>query len=66
MQLPTTHGGLLYVPEFGLNGFSSIGIVQLTSSGTACTLTEVPGSPIVDNTDPSFMLSIGTYPVRPF
>jgi hypothetical protein len=66
LQLPTALGGLIYVPEFGLNGYSSIGIVQLTSTGTACTLTEVPGSPIVDNTDPSFMLSIGTYPVRPF
>jgi hypothetical protein len=66
LQLPSAHGGLIYVPEFGLNGYSSIGIVQLPSTGAACTLTEVPGSPIVDNTDPSFILSIGTYPVRPF
>jgi len=66
MQLPTAAGGLLYVPEFGLNGFSSIGIVQFTFSGTACTLAEVSGSPIVDNSDPSALLSIGVYPVRPF
>lgn len=66
LQLPTAVGGLLYVPEFGSNGFSSVGIVQLTSTGTACTLTESASSPVVDNTDPSAMLSIGVYPIRPF
>jgi hypothetical protein len=66
MQLPTAVGGLLYIPEFGSNGYSSIGIVQLTSNGTSCTLAEVSGSPIVDNSDPSALLSIGVYPVRPF
>jgi hypothetical protein len=32
---------------------NSIGIVQLTSTGTTCTLTEVASSPIVDNSDAS-------------
>jgi hypothetical protein len=66
LQLPTALGGLIYVPEFGSNGYSSIGVVQLTVTGTACTLTETAGSPIVDNSDHSALLSIGTYPVRPF
>jgi hypothetical protein len=66
LQLPTSLGGLIYVPEFGSNGFSSIGVVQLSTSGTSCTLSELSTSPIVDNKDASALLSIGIYPVRPF
>lgn len=66
LQLPTASGGLLYVPEFGSNGFSSIGLVKLTSAGTTCTLSELASSPIVDDTDASTLLSIAIYPARPF
>ena len=65
LQLPAGSGGLLYVPEFGSGGFSSIGVVQLASSGTACTLTEAAGSPILDNSDPAELLSIAIYPAAP-
>jgi len=66
LQLPSSTGGLFYVPEFGSNGFSSIGLVQLTSTGTTCTLSELASSPIVDNADASALLSIAIYPARPF
>jgi len=66
LQLPTALGGLIYVPEFGSNGYSSIGVLQLTVTGKTCTLSETASSPIVDNTDHSELLSIGIYPVRPF
>jgi len=66
LQQPTSHGGLIYVPEFGSNGYSSIGMVRLISTGNACTLSEISSSPIVDNTDQSALLSIGIYPTRPF
>ncbi len=66
LQLPTAFGGLIYVPEFGSNGYSSIGVVQLTITGKACALTETASSPIVDGSDHSALLSIGIYPVRPF
>jgi len=66
LQLPTAQGGLVYIPEFGANGFSSIGIVELTSTGTTCRLNETANSPSVDNSDPSNLLSIAVYPVRPF
>lgn len=66
LQLPSALGGLIYVPEFGSNGYSSIGVVQLTVADKACTLSETASSPIVDNSDHSELLSIGVYPVRPF
>lgn len=66
LQLPTARGGLIYVPEFGSNGYSSLGMVQLTVTGKTCTLSETASSPIVDNSDHSSLLSIGIYPVRPF
>jgi hypothetical protein len=66
LQLPTALGGLIYVPEFGSNGYSSIGVVQLTRTGNTCTMSETASSPIVDNSDLSELLSIGIYPVRPF
>jgi len=66
LQLPTSLGGLIYVPEFGSNGYSSIGVVQLTRTGNTCTIGELSSSPIVDNSDLSTLLSIGIYPLRPF
>jgi hypothetical protein len=57
----TGTGNVLYVAEFG----SSIGIVNVTSTGTACTLTEVAGSPVADNSSPG-LLSIQVAPPRPF
>jgi len=66
LQLPSSTGGLIYVPEFGSNGYSSIGVVQLTRSGNTCTLSELSSSPIVDNSDLSDLLSIGIYPLRSF
>jgi hypothetical protein len=62
LQHSTGAGGLLYVPEFGSNGFSSIGMLQLTTTGTTCTLQEIAGSPIVDNSNPSALLSVALYP----
>lgn len=65
LQHSTGAGGLLYVPEFGTNGFSSIGVVQLTTAGTTCTLKEIAGSPIVDDSSPSALLSVALYPEKP-
>ena len=58
---PTGTGGVLYVAEFG----SSIGILEVSSNGTTCTLTESPNSPIPDNSSPG-LLSIQVFPPRPF
>jgi 6-phosphogluconolactonase (cycloisomerase 2 family) len=58
---PTGTGGVLYVAEFG----SSIGILEVTSSGTSCMLTESPNSPIADDSS-SGLLSIQVFPPRPF
>ena len=54
-------GGVLYVAEFG----SSIGIVEVQSNGSSCTLTEAPTSPIADDSSDG-LLSIQVYPRRPF
>ncbi len=66
LQLPSGSGGLLYVPEFGSNGTSSIGVVQFSASGTSCTLTETPNSPVSNATDIAALLSIATFPSRAF
>ena len=65
-QLTTGTGGLLYVPEFGLGGASYVGILQLTVTGTACTLTEASNSPVADPDRNSSLLSIEVYPTRTF
>lgn len=57
----TGTGNVLYVAEFG----SSIGIINVTSNGTACTLTEAAGSPESDNSSPG-LLTIQVVPPRPF
>jgi 6-phosphogluconolactonase (cycloisomerase 2 family) len=62
-QLPSGTGSVLYLAEFG--GSSGIAVVNVTSSGGKCTLTEASGSPVVDP-DSTFLLSIGVYPPRSF
>ena len=57
----TGTGNVLYVAEFG----SSIGIVNVTSNGASCTLTEAAGSPVADDSSPG-LLSIQVFPPRPF
>ncbi|MGA7459914.1 MAG: hypothetical protein WBW69_06795 [Candidatus Korobacteraceae bacterium] len=59
----TGTGNVLYVAEFGSP--SSIGIVNVTSTGTACTLKEVAGSPASDGSSPG-LLNIQVFPPRPF
>jgi len=57
----TGTGNVLYVAEFG----SSIGILNVTSTGTVCTLTEAAGSPVTDGSSPG-LLNIQVFPPRPF
>jgi len=57
----TGTGGVLYVAEFG----SSLGIVNVTSNGIACSLTESAASPVGDDASPG-LLSIQVFPPRPF
>jgi len=59
----TGTGSVLYVAEFG--NTSSIAMVQVSSSGGKCTLTEMAKSPVTD-TYSSWLLSITTFPPRPF
>jgi 6-phosphogluconolactonase (cycloisomerase 2 family) len=63
MQRTTGTGGLLYVAEFGAP--SSIGVINVKSSGGKCTLTESSSSPVADPNSPG-LLSIGAFPPRPF
>jgi hypothetical protein len=62
-ELPSGTGSVLYLGEFG--GISSIAVVNVTSTGGTCTLTEASSSPVVDPNS-TFLLSIGVYPPRPF
>jgi 6-phosphogluconolactonase (cycloisomerase 2 family) len=64
-------GNVLYVAEFGRDYLevnhgpsSAIGILNITSNGTTCTLTEASGSPQLLTFPGS--LSLGVYPPRPF
>lgn len=63
LQQTTGNGGGVYVAEFGLN--SAIGIVNLSTSGGSCTLTEATGSPAPEPNTPG-LLSIGIFPPRTF
>lgn len=56
-------GEVVYVAEFGST--SSIGVVQVSSTGGKCTLTESSVSPVADPNSPG-LLSIGTFPPRSF
>lgn len=61
LQGTTGTGGVVYAAEFP----SSIAVVNVTSSGGTCTLTESASSPVSDPDSPG-LLSIGTFPPRPF
>jgi 6-phosphogluconolactonase (cycloisomerase 2 family) len=56
-------GNLIYVAEYGAP--SSIGIVEVKVNGGKCTLQETAGSPASDSNSPG-LLTIGSYPPRPF
>jgi hypothetical protein len=64
-QLATGAGGTLYVPEFGSGGTSYVALLRFTSSGSTCTLTEAPGSPLSDPDPSSAVLSLAVYPAVP-
>jgi sugar lactone lactonase YvrE len=57
----TGTGNVLYAAEFA----SYIAIINVTSTGTTCTLTEAPSSPVINEASPG-LLSIGVFPPRPF
>jgi 6-phosphogluconolactonase (cycloisomerase 2 family) len=59
----TGTGGALYVAEFGTT--SAIAMINVSSSGGKCTLTEAPKSPVTDAFSAG-LLSIGTFPPRTF
>ncbi len=62
----TGTGGVLYVAEYGFSGTGSfIGVLNINSNGTACTLTESSASEVPDHLS-SGLLSITTYPPRSF
>jgi len=56
-------GGALYVAEDGM--VSGVGVVQLTSNGTTCTLSEASGSPFSDPNSQS-LRALAPYPPRTF
>lgn len=62
-QLNTGTGSVLYAAEYGSS--SGVGVVNVTSSGGTCSLTEAAKSPVVDPYSTS-LLSIGVYPPRSF
>src|SRR5580658_6153182 len=63
LQETTGTGGMVYVAEYGSP--SSIGEIEVTSSGGKCTLKESSKSPIADPSSLG-LLSIGAFPPRPF
>jgi 6-phosphogluconolactonase (cycloisomerase 2 family) len=63
LEETTGTGGVVYVAEFGAP--SSIGVIRVKSAGGKCTLRELPNSPVADPNSPG-LLSIGTFPPRPF
>jgi len=62
-QLNTGTGSVLYAAEYGSS--SGVAVVNVTSNGATCSLTEASKSPIVDP-DSTTLLSIGVYPPRSF
>jgi 6-phosphogluconolactonase (cycloisomerase 2 family) len=59
----TGTGDVVYVAEYGAP--SSIGVIDVASSGGKCTLKEASKSQIADPNSPG-LLSIGSFPPRPF
>jgi 6-phosphogluconolactonase (cycloisomerase 2 family) len=62
-ELNSGTGSVLYLAEYGAS--SGMAVVNVSSSGGKCTLTESTNSPVVDP-DSTFLLSIGVYPPRQF
>lgn len=62
-QLNTGTGSVLYAAEYGDS--SGVAVVNVTSSGGTCSLTEAAKSPIGDPNSTA-LLSIGVYPPRSF
>ena len=60
----TGTGGVLYVAEYGFTG-SFIGIVNINSNGSLCSLTEAAGSGVPDQFTDG-LLSITVFPPRSF
>jgi 6-phosphogluconolactonase (cycloisomerase 2 family) len=63
LENTTGTGGMVYVAEYGSP--SSIAEIKVMSTGTSCTLEELPKSPVSDPNSPG-LLSIGSFPPRPF
>lgn len=59
----TGTGNTVYVAEFGAPSY--VGMVAVSSTGAACTLTELPQSPAVDADSPG-LLSIESFPPLSF
>jgi len=62
-ELNTGTGSVLYLAEYGAS--SGIAVLNVTSSGGTCSLTETGASPVSDP-DSTTLLSIGVYPPRQF
>jgi len=62
-ELNTGTGSVLYLAEYGTS--SGVAVVDVSSSGGKCTLTETAASPVNDP-DSTALLSIGVYPPRQF
>lgn len=62
-ELNTGTGSVLYLAEYGAS--SGIAVLNITSSGSKCSLKETAGSPVIDP-DSTALLSIGVYPPRQF
>jgi len=63
LETTTGTGEVLYVAEFGST--SGVAMLQVTSSGGTCALSELSGSPVADPNSPG-LLSIGAFPPRSF
>jgi hypothetical protein len=63
LDATTGTGGVVYVAEYGAP--SSIGMINVKSSGGKCTLKESSQSPVADPNSQG-LLSIGVFPPRPF
>jgi lactonase family protein with 7-bladed beta-propeller len=63
LETTTGTGEVLYVAEYGTT--SGIAMLQVTSTGGACSLAELSTSPVADPNSPG-LLSIGTFPPRGF
>lgn len=62
-QLNTGTGSTVYVAEYGTP--SGVGVINVSSSGSTCTLTEAAHSPVFAP-DTTTLLSIGVYPPRQY